>query len=48
MKNLAIAIILTGIISFVATENYMLSNMKITGTTGDYTVTVFGAEFTYE
>lgn len=48
MKNLIIAIIATAILSFVVTENYMLSSMKIEGATGSYTVTVFGTEFNYE
>ena len=47
MKNLIIAIITTALISFIATENYMLSHMTVTGSTGAYTVSVFGNDFIY-
>lgn len=47
MKNIIITIVLTALISFVVTENYMLSSMEVTGTPGAYTITVFGADFEY-
>ena len=47
MKTTIISIILSVFITFVITENYMLSNMQISGATGNYTVSVFGAEFDY-
>jgi hypothetical protein len=48
MKKIIITIALTALISFVVTENYMLSHMEISGTTGNYTITVFGADFEYK
>ena len=45
MKTIIISIILSVLVTFVITENYMLSNMHISGSTGNYTVSVFGAEF---
>lgn len=47
MKTTIISIILSVFVTFVITENYMLSNMQISGATGNYTVSVFGAEFDY-
>lgn len=47
MKKM-IAILTTALLVFIATENYMLSNMQISGSPGAYTVTVFGADFIYE
>lgn len=47
MKTTIISIILSVLVTFVITENYMLSNMQISGSTGNYTVSVFGAEFDY-
>jgi hypothetical protein len=48
MKNTIIAIIATALISFIVTENYMISNIKVTGAPGAYTITVLGAEFEYK
>lgn len=47
MKKIIITIVLTALISFLVTENYMLSHMEISGAPGEYTVTVFGADFEY-
>ena len=47
MKS-TILVLITAFLVFIATENYMLSNMEITGTTGSYTVSVFGGEFEYK
>ena len=47
MKTNIISIILSVFVTFVITENYMLTNMQISGATGNYTVSVFGAEFDY-
>ena len=47
MKKIIITIALTALISFVATENYMLSHMQVTGSAGYYTVSVFGNDFLY-
>lgn len=48
MKKIVITIALTALISFVVTENYMISAMQVSGAPGEYTVTVFGAEFEYK
>lgn len=48
MKSIIIAIITASILSFVVTENYILSHMKISSTETGYTVTVFGADFEYK
>lgn len=48
MKKIIITIALTALISFLVTENYMLSHMKVKSTETGYTVTVFGAEFEYK
>lgn len=48
MKNIIIAVIASVLLTFIVTENYMISNMKISGTPGEYTITVFGAEFEYK
>ena len=48
MKSIIIAIIATAFLSFVVTENYMLSHMQVSGAPGEYTVTVFGVEFEYK
>lgn len=48
MKNIIISIAISVLITFVVTENYMLSHMQVSGTTGNYTITVFGAEFEYK
>ena len=47
MKTTIISIILSVFVTFVITENYMLSNMQVSGSAGKYTVSVFGAEFDY-
>lgn len=46
MKKL-LPIITAVLITFIATENYMLSHMEVTGAPGAYTVTVFGNDFKY-
>lgn len=43
-----ITILATALFVFVATENYMLTNIQVSGSAGNYTVTVFGADFNYE
>ena len=48
MKKIIITIALTALISFVVTENYIISTMQVSGAPGEYTVTVFGAEFEYK
>jgi hypothetical protein len=48
MKKIIITIALTALISFLVTENYMLSHMEISGAPGAYTITVFDAEFEYK
>ena len=48
MKNIIIAVITSILVTFVITENYMLSSMEVTGTPEAYTITVFGAEFEYK
>jgi hypothetical protein len=48
MKNIIIAVIASVLLTFIVTENYMISNMKISGAPGAYIVTVFGAEFEYK
>lgn len=48
MKKIIITIALTALISFVVTENYMISTMQVSGAPGEYTVTVFGADFEYK
>ena len=35
------------LLTFIITENYILSRMEISGEPGAYTVTVFGADFRY-
>lgn len=47
MKTIIISIILSVFVTFVITENYMLSNIQISGSTGNYTVSVFGNDFLY-
>ena len=47
MKKL-LPIIITVIMTFTITENYMLSSMEVTGTPGEYVVSVFGVDFKYE
>ena len=48
MKKIIVTIVLTALISFVVTENYMLSHMTVKSTETGYTITVFGAEFEYK
>ena len=48
MKKIIITIALTALISFVVTENYIISHMQVSGAPGEYTVTVFGADFEYK
>jgi hypothetical protein len=48
MKNIIISIAISALITFVVTENYMISTMQISGAPGEYTITVFGAEFEYK
>jgi hypothetical protein len=48
MKNIIISIAISILITFVVTENYMISTMQISGAPGAYTITVFGAEFEYK
>lgn len=48
MRNIIISVLLTALLSFIVTENYILSHMAVTGTPGNYTVSVFGGEFSYK
>ena len=48
MKKTILAIIASVLITFVTTENYMLTSMQVSGAPGEYTITVFGAEFEYK
>lgn len=48
MKKIIITIAISVLITFVITENYMISTMQVSGAPGEYTVTVFGAEFEYK
>lgn len=46
MKS-TILVLITAFLVFIATENYMISHMEVTGAPGAYTVTVFGNDFKY-
>ena len=48
MKKLIATIIISVFITFIITENYMLSTMQVNGNPGSYTVSVFGSEFYYK
>lgn len=48
MRKTILSIIVSILITFVVTENYMISTMQVSGTPGEYTITVFGAEFEYK
>lgn len=48
MKNIFVSIAISVLITFVATENYMISTMQVSGAPGAYTITVFGADFEYK
>lgn len=48
MKNIIISVLITALLSFIVTENYMISHMEVNGTPGNYTVSIFGGEFSYK
>lgn len=47
MKTTILSILISVILTFTITENYMLSNMEISSNADGYTVTIFGADFNY-
>lgn len=48
MKSIILSILISIILTFIVTENYMISHMEIAGTPGNYTISVFGGEFSYK
>lgn len=48
MKKTLATILISVLLTFVFTENYMISSMEVSGGSGSYTVTVFGNDFLYE
>lgn len=48
MRSLLLSILISIILTFIVTENYIISHMTVTGTPGNYTVSVFGGEFSYK
>lgn len=48
MKKTIATILISVLLTFTLTENYMISHIQVSGATGDYTVSVFGNEFSYE
>ena len=47
IKNM-FTILTISLMVFVTTQNYMITNMEISGNTGNYTVSIFGRDFRYE
>lgn len=45
MRKTLGTIIITALLTFILTENYMLSTMVVSETPGGYVVTVFGQDF---
>ena len=48
MKKTIATILISVLLTFTLTENYMISHIQVSGATGDYTVSVFGNEFSYK
>lgn len=48
MKKTIAAVIVSVVLTFIVTENYMIHNMEVSRKDNFYTVSIFGNDFIYE